>query len=142
MLTVVSCNACHFARICDARASSTTCSHCGRRIDVRRALKHYQGQDRKKASETVFSINSAASRRSASGKEGKERAKLEEKIPAGSKNRGLKVENFLSGHKTFTFAQLIQFLGMDEEEGEIFVEKLERSGRILRKGKGAYECVY
>jgi hypothetical protein len=113
VLTVVSCNACHFARICDARASSTTCSHCGRRIDVRRAWK-----------------------------EGKERAKLEEKIPAGSKNRGLKVENFLSGHKTFTFAQLVQFLGMDEEEGEIFVEKLERSGRILRKGKGAYECAY
>jgi predicted RNA-binding Zn-ribbon protein involved in translation (DUF1610 family) len=142
LLTVVSCKACHFARICDSEVSSTTCPHCGKRIDVRRAVKHYQGKDRRKASDMVFSINSALSQGSQPGRGRRDLGKDAGIVAHGPKNRGLRVEKFLSGHKTFTFTQLVQFLGMNEKEGEIFVEKLERSGRILRKGKDTYECVY
>lgn len=54
---VVVCPKCEFAKIATSGTKTTTCPHCGRRIEVMRRKKYFEGYDLNNLRAVVEKIN-------------------------------------------------------------------------------------
>ncbi|MBX8644564.1 MAG: hypothetical protein KIY12_07585 [Thermoplasmata archaeon] len=133
-IAVVACTNCGYAKVCLADTAVTECPHCGRRIDVRKAVKHFNGYDRMEASSVVFSVNAEAS-----SMPGRSRHSVKGRDDSRPKVKAGKIEEFERRNRTFTLAQMSGYLEIGEEKAAQILEKLELSGRVVRRGSELYE---
>lgn len=142
MLLVVACPGCGFAKICAEGTATARCSHCSKSIRLDRAVIHYSGTDREKATGAVFRINAHVEGLSGARK----------KIAAGSRpgapvkaaprpQRRQSIDVFLSHRSSFSAAELIEALGIDAGKADELIAKMLERGVIMMRGAGNYAVV-
>lgn len=116
--SVVVCGKCGFAKIVMQGVATSSCSHCGSRIDIRKSRIHFTGPA-EDAREVVFHLNSSS---------------------LGRKPGGHSVSDFLETHPVFSLAEFASFFGTGEEDAERRIGLLMREGLVYSIAKDKY-CV-
>ena len=137
-MIVVACQNCGFGRIAQSGMARTKCSHCGRNIDVRKAVKHYDGSDVEKARSALFIINAGMKPASEPQRAGRSRPVPDPSAVGKRKNKSL--AGFISEHDCFTAGELSDYLETGMEGAETHIRKLVESGIIYSPSRGMY-CV-
>lgn len=140
-MIVVACASCGFGKIAREGVARTKCAHCGRSIDLRKAVRHYEGGDVQAAKSALFIIN-AGMRPGGFEKSVPTRRRTVHPAPAKGRRQERKtMQLFLAEHDCFSIETVAAYLDIGREEAESKVRKLLDSGVIFSPALGLYRVV-
>lgn len=130
---------CGFGKITQATTRTTKCAHCGKSIDIRKAVRHYEGENAEAARTALFMIN--AGMQPATSKNRIEEARRKSSPESSREGVGKKsIERFLSEHDCFYVQSLANYLGKGLEETERRVRRMVEEGILYSPVAGQF-CV-
>lgn len=135
-MIVVVCTRCGFGKIAGEETARTKCAHCGRTIDLRKAVRHYEGNDAKAARSVLFEINAGMKRGNAAGRRVRQGKATPEPVHARKKT----IKSFISEHRCFYVETLAEYLEVGREEAEMRILRLVEEGVLFSPVKGQY-CI-
>lgn len=135
----MACPHCGFGKITHPSTRATKCSHCGKSISVRKAVRHYEGENAEAARTALFMINAGMQPAPSKGRVEEARRKSR---PQTRKEPPVKksVEIFLSEHECFYVETLAKYLGISTEDAEKRVWKMVDGGILYSPVTGQF-CV-
>ena len=140
-MIVVACTACGFGRVADAASKKAKCAHCGKTIDLRKAVRHYDGDSAEAARAALFILNAGMKPQSASEPQNRERVRRASRAPAPGRVERRSVERFLAEHESFRAEEFGAYLGIGEEEAGRKLDRLVEAGALYSPTSGNYRVV-
>lgn len=132
---MVVCTRCGFGKITERGTSTTKCAHCGRGIDVGKAVVRYEGDSPDAARAALFIINAgmnpAAERESRPGA-------AAAPSRGGVSRKGL--ESFLEENDCFTVQSFADYMEIKAADAEERIARLVEAGVLYSPSRGRY-CV-